>query len=245
MAIIPRVILLLVSAMFSNTTSLLLYNTEDIEGMEAFDCIYYATDQTIPFCRRLGGWGRLQRTYADCLGGGEKWTFSKLLEHNINPWEVLSWNSSVEAADDYSHVFYNRSVMIVPDQFLCKCTREGSFGKYCEYQLLFDSTSFNKAVMIMLDSKSHHQLHQLVGSIWCYQTLLSCNYGKLCLDWRNICDGQQDCIDGLDEENCDMLEFNECENGEYRCTNGMCIDEEYWLDGKGLDREKWAIFRSI
>lgn len=36
---------------------------------------------------------------------------------------------------------------------------------------------------------------------------------------------------GLDEENCDMLEFNECEEDEYRCENGMCIAEEYWLDG--------------
>ena len=42
----------------------------------------------------------------------------------------------------------------------------------------------------------------------------------LCLDWRDICDGQQDCLDGYDEENCDKLEFNECEDGEYRCTNG-------------------------
>jgi hypothetical protein len=39
-------------------------------------------------------------------------------------------------------------------------------------------------------------------------------------------------MDGTDEENCDLLEFNECEDNEYRCINGMCIDEEYWLDGK-------------
>ena len=43
---------------------------------------------------------------------------------------------------------------------------------------------------------------------------------------------QQNCMNGIDEENCDLLEFNECENNEYRCDDGMCIAEEYWLDGK-------------
>ncbi|CAF0789078.1 unnamed protein product [Adineta steineri] len=61
----------------------------------------------------------------------------------------------------------------------------------------------------------------------------------LCLDWRDICNGQQNCMDGLDEENCDLLEFNECENDEYRCTDGMCIAEEYWLDGS-LDCMDWT-----
>ncbi len=73
--------------------------------------------------------------------------------------------------------------------------------------------------------------HQRVGDIVCYRTLL-CYSGLLCLDWRNICDGEQQCSNGLDEENCDKLEFNECEDDEYRCANGMCIAEEYWLDGK-------------
>ena len=43
--------------------------------------------------------------------------------------------------------------------------------------------------------------------------------------------GKQQCVQGLDEDYCEMLEFNECEDDEYRCSNGMCIPEEYWLDG--------------
>jgi hypothetical protein len=43
--------------------------------------------------------------------------------------------------------------------------------------------------------------------------------------------GKQQCMDGLDEDSCETLEFNECEDDEYRCANGMCIPEEYWLDG--------------
>ena len=45
------------------------------------------------------------------------------------------------------------------------------------------------------------------------------------------CLGKQQCLEGIDEVNCEYLEFNECEDDEYRCANGMCIPEEYWLDG--------------
>ncbi|CAF4521245.1 unnamed protein product, partial [Rotaria sp. Silwood2] len=79
---------------------------------------------------------------------------------------------------------------------------------------------------------------QLYGDIICYMTL-ECDYGLLCLDWRDICDGVQQCMLGLDEENCDKLEFNECENDEYRCMNGMCIPEEYFLDGE-FDCLDWS-----
>ena len=43
--------------------------------------------------------------------------------------------------------------------------------------------------------------------------------------------GKQQCMDGVDEDFCELLELNECEEDEYRCLNGMCIPEEYWLDG--------------
>ena len=39
-------------------------------------------------------------------------------------------------------------------------------------------------------------------------------------------------MDGVDEDYCETLEFNECEDDEYRCLNGMCIPEEYWIDGE-------------
>jgi hypothetical protein len=39
-------------------------------------------------------------------------------------------------------------------------------------------------------------------------------------------------MDGTDEENCDEVEMNECEQNEFRCQNGLCIPEEYWVDGK-------------
>lgn len=44
--------------------------------------------------------------------------------------------------------------------------------------------------------------------------------------------GKQQCMDGIDEDHCEDLEYNECEENEYRCEDGLCIPEEYWLDGQ-------------
>lgn len=66
--------------------------------------------------------------------------------------------------------------------------------------------------------------------IICYETL-ACDSGALCLDWREICDGIQHCMYGYDENNCDILEMNICEENEYRSMNGRCIPDEYFLDG--------------
>jgi hypothetical protein len=71
----------------------------------------------------------------------------------------------------------------------------------------------------------------LYGDILCYRMSI-CDSDLLCLDWRDICDGFQQCMFDYDEENYDKLEFNECDNNEYQCTNGMCIPDEYLLDGE-------------
>ena len=70
------------------------------------------------------------------------------------------------------------------------------------------------------------------SSITCY-THLNCtrNYISWCLDWREICDGKVDCWPiPVDEQNCEILEENECESNEYRCFNGQCIPETFLLD---------------
>ncbi|CAF4510148.1 unnamed protein product, partial [Rotaria sp. Silwood2] len=63
---------------------------------------------------------------------------------------------------------------------------------------------------------------------------LQCNCGGLfraCLDWREICNGKIDCINGgIDEAYCDQLEINECKENEYRCHNGQCIPEVFLRD---------------
>ncbi|CAF5216121.1 unnamed protein product, partial [Rotaria magnacalcarata] len=51
-----------------------------------------------------------------------------------------------------------------------------------------------------------------------------------CLDWREICDGIVDCLDGIDELDCLELEINECDEHEYRCHQGMCVPEQFIND---------------
>ncbi|CAF3543872.1 unnamed protein product [Rotaria sp. Silwood1] len=70
----------------------------------------------------------------------------------------------------------------------------------------------------------------------CY-THLQCNRGPFptCLDWSKICDGQVDCLDDkFDEEYCWQLEINECNDNEYRCTNGQCIPQSFFRDDSNI-----------
>jgi len=209
---------------------ILLYDTED-SVLEQFDCIYYtAYGERVSYCRRIGtGTFTIDWEYTSCLNDGTMWSFKQLIEQNKKPSEILSWSSSVEKADNYAHLYYNRS-MKCDDCWLCQC-KPGTFGIFCQYQLTHDAHSFEESINKQFQQKDEDQWGiQKYGNIICYTTL-TCNYGILCLDWRDICDGYQQCMYGLDEENCDTLEFNECEENQYRCENGMCIAEEYWLDG--------------
>ncbi|CAF2921702.1 unnamed protein product [Rotaria sp. Silwood2] len=64
--------------------------------------------------------------------------------------------------------------------------------------------------------------------VTCYKRDPSCLGG--CLDWRQICNGITDCNDGFDERLCELLEFNECNDDEYRCRSGHCIPLVFAFD---------------
>ncbi|CAF4301199.1 unnamed protein product [Rotaria socialis] len=213
----------------------LLYNTEKEEAVEKFDCVYYVPNdgEEISYCRRPGGNQSYNRRKNECNNHGEKRLFRHLLNEEIHPNIVLKWISSVEMADLYASVFYNDSFIDDDDdRFVCNCTKSGTFGKYCEYQLTHEVELFSEAIKAQFEQKRTGDSWntQRYGKIICYETL-PCPSSPLCLDWRDICDGAQEYLNGTDEENCDKLEFNECEDDEFRCTNGMCIPEEFWLDG--------------
>jgi hypothetical protein len=93
-------------------------------------------------------------------------------------------------------------------------------------------TTFLQTINWEIEMKTNNTWDmQKYSDIVCYTTLI-CNSGLLCLDWRDICDGIQHCMYGYDEGNCDFIEFNECSYDEYRCINGMCIPDQYFLDGE-------------
>ncbi|CAF1189951.1 unnamed protein product [Adineta steineri] len=124
------------------------------------------------------------------------------------------------------------------DGYVCECRDPQSYGKNCEYLLPMGITFSQTATAEIALIEANPTDVQVYGDIICCVTLV-CNSGLLCLDWREICDGVQQCMAGLDEENCDKLEFNECEHDEYRCMNGMCIPEEFFLDGE-FDCLDWS-----
>ncbi|CAF1301368.1 unnamed protein product [Adineta steineri] len=231
------IIVLSMVIIHASESIVLLYDTEIGSGKEETHCIYYVKDFTIKYCVRIEkDWEMFP--YNNNCSNGEQWKFSKLLHENISPWDVLSWSSSTGKAENYARIYYNRSIKFDENDFLCKCTEQSSFGIDCEYKLLFNSSMLSDAIQITFEQKENTDGHQMYGSIICYETLI-CNYGMLCLDWRNICDRMQNCMNGIDEENCHLLEFNECEIDEYRCMNGMCIPHEYWLDGQ-YDCMDWS-----
>jgi hypothetical protein len=222
------------------SSQILLYNTEENPLTDRFDCLYHTQQNTaheIPYCQRPDGQISSIRTHTQCENDGKKRSFRDLLDEDIQPSEVLQWSSSVEMADLYASIYYNRSFFNDDHHhhqtFICQCTQMGTFGKFCEYQLTHNATHFTRAITAQFHQKKLNDSWdtQKYGLILCYQTL-SCDSSPLCLDWREICDGFQRCANGIDEHNCDTLEFNECEENEFRCNNGMCIAEEFWFDGE-------------
>jgi hypothetical protein len=190
-----------------------------------YDCIYILDNVNsdyggssagrVPYCRRSNNVTTRERNRNECKNGGEIKYFVNLLKQNVQPSEVFKWSSSIEMTDKYAAFYYNNYSMFKSNEsqdFFCHCTDPSTFGKYCEYTLTHQANSFEASQTAQANIRhTLYRYHQLYGDIICYKTL-SCNSGLLCLDWRDICDRELQCEDGWDEENCDKLEFNECED---------------------------------
>ncbi|CAF1972195.1 unnamed protein product [Rotaria magnacalcarata] len=226
MQLITNVLFLVIIQLVEN--QIYLMNTEDGISIEFYDCI---SIKTLFYCRRPEKPIDLIRdndTISCEKNGGKLYSFSELKLMKINTSIILhQWKSSLERVEQYSR--YLR----YSDQFngyVCHCIHSESFGKNCEYRLPID-TKIDQTLQWQFKMKSKYDvLVQTLGDILCYISY-ECNFGQLCIDWREICDGIQHCMYGNDEKNCDILELNECENDEYRCMNGMCIPDQYFLDG--------------
>ena len=208
--------------------SIFVYNSEDSPSVQDFDCIDH---QATPYCRRLSQAVPLQRNSQShlCYHNGINHSFRSLRSENVTVHTILlHWKSTIDQVDEYAHYLRQPIDTMDGDRQLCHCSDSQSFGKNCEYLLPFGN-HFADVLNAKFSVTSGKLMY--AGDIVCYSTL-RCDFGLLCLDWRDICDGVQQCMSGLDEENCDKLEFNECEKDEYRCMNGMCIPDEYFLDGE-------------
>jgi hypothetical protein len=233
--ILIKTILVLYILPFVDVT-VYVYNTVDSSSVEFYDCILYGS---FFYCRRPTEPIALNRSNdtMQCYHNGTVHSFADMYKSNVSISTVLhQWRSSIEKVEQYSRYKTYPSEL---DEYVCECRDSQAFGKNCEYLLpigtTFAQTLIAENSLLKGNNSKYVQRH---GDIICYMTL-ECNSGLLCLDWRDICDGVQQCMSGLDEEHCDKLEFNECENDEYRCMNGMCIPEEYFLDGE-FDCLDWS-----
>ncbi|XP_075458989.1 low-density lipoprotein receptor-related protein 2-like [Ascaphus truei] len=64
---------------------------------------------------------------------------------------------------------------------------------------------------------------------FCPRTFVPCRDGKECVSSDFVCDGEKDCFDGSDEDDCNAY----CSNsGIFQCRNGKkCIQERFRCDG--------------
>lgn len=232
-----------------------LYNTNPVSETNLYyDCLYYnAFDnivthnivdvskifhQVIPYCIRP--LNKIKEPEAEIISNiYSNFTFEDLKDHNVTVQDLLLWSASIDLVERYQNYLDTPTAILASEKFY-NCIFPW-FGPYCQYTFnsnepfsdivrkTFIAKAFNKSDDSIFDiSRSILAITKLTCYIY-----LKCNRGPtpLCLDWREICDGQIDCLDnGIDEKNCLDLELNECEDNEYRCHNGICIPEQFIND---------------
>lgn len=219
-----------------------LYYTDGREGSyPIFDCIYAVLEENhqdavgtfshsnyfIQYCRRPDTNEISEDVNNFDIKRGEMITFSDLEKQQITSTQLLQWTAPIDVAERYEQyggevndVFYN-------------CTLPW-FGSMCQYKFDFDTPMlFGDIVNATFASRLN--ACRVLNNESCYPFLSSCNRGStlICLDWREICDGKFDCLNGEDEQMCEQLEINECANNEYRCHyGGQCIPLSFLGDGR-------------
>ena len=216
-----------------------LYNTDPIQNMDDLqvNCLHYYTRLTqsyimekTEFC--LGPIGETTFDDADPLHISGKFTFDQLRHLNVDITQLLSWSATIDLAENYQYYLQHQNESFLSQEVFINCTRPW-FGSQCEYSFdMDDISSFQKIVEKTLRQRTDSESSYDLTNLPCY-IHLKCDRGGsgLCLDWREVCDGRIDCIDGgADEAQCVQLELNQCDASEYRCHNGLCIPKIFLDD---------------
>ena len=154
-----------------------------------------------------------------------KFTFAQLSKENITSYELYLWSAPIDLIERYQFYLYQSTTTNTDVFYNCTMPR---FGPQCQYELYYHYSHHSSLQKIVEDFYNSDKYDPTVST--CY-TLIKCNHGpsSICLDWREICDDQINCLDdGIDEEYCWELEVNQCEDNEYRCRNGQCIPKSFY-----------------
>ncbi|CAF1114617.1 unnamed protein product [Adineta steineri] len=159
-------------------------------------------------------------------------TFDELRQLNVITQELLAWSAAIDLIERYQYYIDQPNNSFKSTEIFFNCTKPW-FGPRCQYSFGLDTIYMLPDIVRKTFTKKYYSAPPyVVTSLTCY-IHLKCDRGgsNICLDWREICDGRIDCIDGgIDEDQCFQLEINECNENEYRCRNGLCISKGFLKD---------------
>ena len=212
-----------------------LYNTDMMNSDFSHDCMYVTIDDLGEIEKKVY---RVQQINEYCIRPslGEQSnavngsifsisTFDQLKKENVTAEDLIKWSSLIDLAERYQNFLQMNNTSSM--ELFYNCTIPW-FGPFCQYRYSFNR-SFSDIVDIIFRSKT---LDRTYSNFTCYMHM-KCDRGSslICLDWREICDGKIDCLNGgEDEKHCLELQMNHCDENEYQCRNGMCINEVFFLD---------------
>ncbi|CAF4283680.1 unnamed protein product, partial [Rotaria sp. Silwood2] len=163
-------------------------------------------------------------------------SFADLNEQNITSQQLYLWSAPMDIIENYQLYLNQLSISnetLLGAQLFYNCSLS-SFGPLGQYSFDYYEPHFRSLAEVIHNFYKNNAYKPT--TLTCY-THLKCNRGPapVCLDWSEICDGKVDCLDGgLDEQNCWQLEVNDCEDNEYRYTNGQCIPYTFFLDEEAM-----------
>ena len=230
-----------------------LYHTEYILNNFDHDCLSYFPSpvqfsyQFIQYCIRYPI-DKLEFDYVNYYN--HSFTFEDLYERNVTSQQLYEWSAPIDLIENYQE--YLETNQSNKKYFFYNCTHP-RFGSHCEYYFDLNLDYVSRIIESTYKESIFLDVDKVTTS--CYIHIHWNCFGNEnrtatdCLDWREICNGKIECINGrYDEEFCWQLEFNECDNQtEFRCYNGLCIPLDFLHDDRYnpdcLDRSDEPLFQ--